>query len=215
MLKLWSEIPRARTREVAADLATALWIGTWIVLSRMLYAALASFAGLGRRIRDGGEGLAAAGRDIGTALGNIPVIGRSIGDLIRQTIMNAASPFQAFGAGLERDLLVSAALLTLFVLALALLPWLARYVPWRWNRVRTLRAAERAIRGVPPGAPSELERVLASRAICRLSYAELLKYSADPLGEWMSGRYARLAQAELASVGLERAVRLGRRAPGG
>lgn len=203
MRKLWSELPHARARELAADVATVFWIGCWIVLSRRLYAGLAAHAGVGRAIQDGGDHLESAGRDIGAALGNIPVIGQGIGDLIRGTIAAAAVPFQAFGSGLERSLLAIAALFGLIVLVLALAPWLARYVPWRWKRLRTLHAAHRAIRMTPRVPVAELERVLASRAIHRLPYEELLEYSTDPLGDWVSGRYARLAEAELASVGLQ------------
>ena len=48
----------------------------------------------------------------------------------------------------------------------------------------------------------EIERLLASRALHRLSYQELLKHSPDPFGDWTCGNYLRLAQAELAGVGL-------------
>jgi hypothetical protein len=35
-----------------------------------------------------------------------------------------------------------------------------------------------------------------------LSYSELLEETPDPFGDFLSGRYERLARAELASVGL-------------
>jgi hypothetical protein len=40
------------------------------------------------------------------------------------------------------------------------------------------------------------------RAVTRLDYEDLLEYTPDPLGDWISGRHDRLARAELASVGL-------------
>jgi hypothetical protein len=48
----------------------------------------------------------------------------------------------------------------------------------------------------------EHDPLLASRALHRLEYAELLDFTPDPFGDWTSGRFDRLAQAELESVGL-------------
>src|SRR2546425_5235 len=67
---------------------------------------------------------------------------------------------------------------------------------------RAIREAHRAIRLAPRTADLEIERLLASRALHRLSYRELLVHTPDPFGDWASGRYDRLARAELASVGL-------------
>jgi hypothetical protein len=47
-----------------------------------------------------------------------------------------------------------------------------------------------------------IDRLLASRAIHRMSWEELLLHSRDPLGEFAAGRYKALARAELESVGL-------------
>jgi hypothetical protein len=84
-----------------------------------------------------------------------------------------------------------------------LIPWLSRYLPWRAERLTTLRAAKRAIRRAPHALPaSAVSRTLAARAMYRMSYAELLEHTPDPIGDFESGRFDRLAKAELASVGL-------------
>ncbi len=201
MLKLWSEVPGARAIEVAADTATFLWVASWIMVSRGLYGMLVEFAGAGRTIHDGGQNLATAGRQVGDRLGSIPVIGHDAGNFVRFTFAFAARPFLAVGTHLERFLLIVAALFSLIVLLVPLALWLHRYLPWRWGRLARLRAARRVMRAaqVPGG---EMERLLASRALHRLSYEELLKYSSDPFGDWGSGHYSRLARAELASAGL-------------
>ncbi len=202
MLKLWSEVPGARLREVAVDSATIFWIAAWAWVSHRLYGMLAGFAGVGRILRDGGQNLETAGRQIGDTLGSIPVIGHDVGDFVRFTFAFAARPFFAVGTHLERFLLIIAALMSLIVLLVPLALWLHRYLPWRWGLLRRLRAAHRVLCASPQIGGSEMERLLASRALHRLSYEELLKYSPDPFGDWLSGRYARLARAELASVGL-------------
>jgi hypothetical protein len=204
MLKLWSEVPGARAREVAADIATLLWVASWTMASHRLYGMLAGFAEAGRVLRNGGQNLETAGRQIGDTLGSIPVIGADVGDLVRFTFAFAARPFFAVGADLERFLLTTAALMSLFVLLTPLALWLHRYLPWRWDRLRRLRAARRAVHASASAQldGSEMERLLASRALHRLPYEDLLKYSPDPFGDWTSGHYTRLARAELASVGL-------------
>ena len=88
-----------------------------------------------------------------------------------------------------------------------MVPWLNRYLPWRLAKWRRLNAAATAIRGsrqksrklIP--AP-EMETLLASRALHRLEYDELLEFTPDPFGDWLAGRHERLAEAELDRVGL-------------
>jgi len=202
MVKLWSEVPAARACELAADTATLLWVASWAIASRRLYEMLAAFAGAGRLISDGGRHVTVAGMQIGGALGGIPVIGSNVGDLVSSAFAFAARPFLTVGTYLERALLLVATLLSLIVLLVALALWLHRYIPWRWARLKRLQAAQKVIRASTLASGIEIERLLASRALHRLSYQELLKHSPDPFGDWTRGNYRRLAQAELASVGL-------------
>jgi hypothetical protein len=89
------------------------------------------------------------------------------------------------------------------VVAVFLVPWLLRYLPWRASRLATVRAAHRAIRSAPVDvSDAAMQRTLATRAMYRLSYPELLEHTSDPFGDFAAGHYDRLARAELASVGL-------------
>lgn len=202
MLKLWSEASDARAYELAADIATVLWVASWTMASRRLYDMLAAFTEAGRVIRDGGRHLTVAGMQIGDTLGGIPVIGGKAGDLVTYAFAFAARPFILVGTYLEHILLTFATLFSLIVLLAALALWLHRYIPWRWARLRRLQAAHRVIRTSTQASSSEIERLLASRALHRLSYQDLLRYSPDPFGDWACGHYGQLARAELASVGL-------------
>jgi len=107
----------------------------------------------------------------------------------------------ALREGIEAALIVSIVLALLLALV-TLVPWLSRYLPWRWERLRRIRAANRAIRTTPRVADADITHALAMRAVTRLDYSTLLEYTPDPLGDWASGRHDRLARAELASVGL-------------
>jgi hypothetical protein len=192
---------------MVADALTLCWVVLWAVLGIRLYGFLAHLAGAGRLVRDGGSGLTDAGERVGAALQGIPLVGEGAADGVRGAFSGAGDPLMRFGTDLERLLILVAALLGLLVVAAALAPWLNRYLPWRVARWRRLNAAARVIRRrqVATSEPiddAELARILASRALHRLEYDELLEFTPDPFGDWVTGRHDRLVQAELDRVGL-------------
>ncbi len=202
MIKLWSELPAARTKELIADVATLLWVAFWGNVVWQLFQFLSSFAEAGRRVHGGGETMIQGGRDLGESLAGLPLVGSQARDVARNVFAGAGGPLSDFGTELEQFIFVVAIVLALLLALVTLAPWLYRYLPWRWGRVRSVRAAHRAIRTMPGMADLSVERVLAMRAVTRLDYATLLEYSPDPLGDWTNGRLDRLARAELASEGL-------------
>jgi hypothetical protein len=202
-MKFWSEVPSARAREVLADVATWIWVSLWAVIAYRLYSTLSGFAEVGRSIGEGGSNIQAAGSSVGDALKGIPLVGEQVKGLTVSAFGLAGEPFVFVGRELEQLLLIIAALLGLLVLGVTLVPWLSRYLPWRARRLFELRTAHRAIRVARRDVPeAAVERLLASRALHRLTYSELLEHTPDPMGDFIRGRYKKLAQAELASVGL-------------
>jgi hypothetical protein len=207
-MRLWSERPVARTGQILADVATLVWLAIWISISLSLYGFLAQLAGAGRFLSDSGTGLHGVGQQVSGALQGIPFVGEGAADRVRAGFSSAADPMIRFGGDLERLLIVIAALLGLLLAAVALVPWLNRYLPWRIAAWRRLNAGDRVIRRRGSGtsepiAPADLERLLASRALHRLEYDELLEFTPDPFGDWVAGRHGRLASAELDRVGLQ------------
>jgi hypothetical protein len=203
MIKLWSELPAARSAEIGADVATGAWVAFWSWVAWSVYTFMASFAEAGRAVQQGGRNLTTTGEELGRALGDVPLVGDGLRNLTADLLRNAGQPFISFGSELESLILFMAALLSLIVLAIPLVPWLARYLPWRTERLARVRAAHRVIRRAPSDLPEPvLERLLASRALHRLPFETLLDYTPDPFGDFASGRHDRLARAELASVGL-------------
>ena len=203
-MKIWSERPGARAREILADGATLLWILLWATIGIRLYGFLAHLAEAGRLVRDGGSGITGAGERVGQALEGIPLVGEGAASGVRGAFAGAGDPLVQFGTDLERLLITIAALLGLMLVAIALVPWLNRYLPWRVARWRRLNAATDAIRRRRHAPLDEVEvaRILASRALHRLEYDELLEFTPDPFGDWVAGRHDRLAHAELDRVGL-------------
>ena len=81
--------------------------------------------------------------------------------------------------------------------------WLSRCLLWMTGRIGDLRNGHRAIRIAPRHArEKEVERLLASRALHRLTYGEFLNPPPEPVGDFARGRQDRLARAELEGVGL-------------
>jgi hypothetical protein len=202
MIKLWSELPVARSRELIADVATVLWVLFWGNIVWQLFQFLSSFAGAGRIVYAGGQTMVQGGRDLGDSLSGLPLVGTQVRDIARDAFAGAGLPLSDFGTELEQFIFVVAIVLALLLALVTLEPWLVRYLPWRWGRVRRVRAAHRAIRTAPDVVDDVMARTLAMRAVSRLDYSTLLDFTPDPLGDWASGRHDRLARAELASEGL-------------
>lgn len=209
MMLLWSERRGPRLRELAMDAATLGWLALWVTIGLRLFGGLADLAGAGRLIRDGGLGIRDSGQELAGVLQGIPLLGEEAALRVGGAFGATAAPVIQFGSDVERLLLIIAALLGLIVVAVAVIPWLTRYLPWRVDRVRRLNAGARAIRhGALDASGSagsrELEQLLASRALHRLDYDRLLEFTPDPFGDWSTGRLDRLVQAELETVGLAR-----------
>lgn len=207
-MHLWSERPGPRIRQIVADIATLTWVAFWISVGVGLYSFLAQLAGAGRFMSDSGTGLHGAGEQLAGALQGIPLVGEGAADGVRAGFSAAADPLIRFGGDLERLLIIVAALLGLLLTAVAVVPWLNRYLPWRIAAWRRLNAGARVIRRrrfvrSTPIPEAEIERILASRALHRLEYDELLEFTPDPFGDWVAGRHERLARAELDHVGLQ------------
>ena len=146
MIKLWSELPRARSREMLADFTTLIWVVFWGVVVWRLFEFLSSFAEAGRSVQAGGETMVQGGRDLGESLAGLPLVGAQVRDITRDAFAGAGTPLAAFGTELERFIFVIAVVIALLLALVTLQPWLSRYLPWRLGRVRRVRAAHQAIR---------------------------------------------------------------------
>jgi hypothetical protein len=202
MFKIWSELPVARSKEQIADVATLLWVVFWGNIVWQLFQFLSDFAEAGRAVRAGGQGMVQSGATLGESLAGLPLVGTQVRDIAREALAGAGRPIADFGSELEQFIFVVAIVLAVLLALVTMAPWLVRYLPWRWERLRRVRAAHRVVRTAPDVADVQIERTLAMRAVTRLDYSALLEFTPDPFGDWATGRNDRLARAELASVGL-------------
>ena len=201
MIKIWSELPVSRLREQIADLATLAWVIFWGNLVWQLFQFLVGFAEVGRAVQAGGRNMTQTGKDLGESLAGLPLVGSQVRDLASGAFAAGGKPLSDLGTELEQFITIVSVVLALLLALVTIGPWLIRYLPWRWRRLRRVRSAHRAIR-TAPSVGSGIEKTLAMRAMARLDYPTLLDFSPDPIGDWVAGRHDRLARAELASVGL-------------
>ena len=202
-MRIWSEVPRRRSQEVVADVATLAWTFLWVSIGLQLYATLSQLSSVGVDIGETGAGLERAAATLRLAMSQVPLVGEGVGDLLGGAMEGIGSPLVQAGTDLERLLLIIAAVLGLLLVAVFLIPWLLRYLPWRYARWERLNAGDRVIRqGARDVSAADVERVLAGRAINRMEYDDLLDFTPDPIGDFVAGRFDRLAAAELASTGL-------------
>ena len=140
MIRIWSELRVARVKEQAADVATMVWVGLWGWIAWQLFKFLASFAEAGRTIQVGGRTMIQSGVDLGTSLAGVPLIGPQLEGIARDAFAGAGRPLSDFGTELEQFIVVVATVLALLLALVTLVPWLSRYLPWRWERLRRTRA---------------------------------------------------------------------------
>ena len=202
MIKIWSELPVARTKEQIADVATLLWVAFWGSIVWQLFSFLSGFAEAGRAVRAGGQSMVLSGVNLGDSLAGLPVVGAQVRDIARDAMAATGRPIADFGTELEQFIFVVAVVLALLLALVTMQPWLSRYLPWRLERLQRVRAAHRVVRKAPDVSDAQIQRTLAMRAVNRLDYPTLLTFTPDPFGDWATGRHDRLARAELASVGL-------------
>jgi hypothetical protein len=155
-MRIYSEIPTGRTQELVADSATGVWLFLWTWIGVQVYSALSELAVVGTTIGDAGDGIESAGNTLEGALEQVPVVGPGAGNLIGGAFEGVSGPLIRAGADLERLLLIIAAVLGLLLVAVAVIPWLNRYLPWRRARWQRLNAASRVIRRAPAGETPSL-----------------------------------------------------------
>jgi len=197
-LKLYADLPARRSRQVAGDLLLVLWIALWIWLASKVHAATERLAVPGHRIDQSAGDLAGQLRDAGDAVGDLPLVGKSV-----------SRPFD--GAGGAADKLAAAgraqvdavdSLAFWLALATALVPILlavAFYVP---ARVRFARRAGAGRHFLDSTADLDL---FALRALTHQPLHVLARISEDPAGAWRARHpdvVRRLAVLELQDVGL-------------
>ncbi len=197
-MKIYSDFPLQRTRQIVADLVALAVIGCGVWLGAAVGAAIATLAEAGRQLESAGAGFRSAMSDAGSALGQVPLIGTAI-----------RVPFDAAGstggaledAGQTTQSFIET---TATIVGLVVAGVIVLCVCWFWigRRIRFARRATEASRlaDLVDGAD-----ILALRALMNGSARDLARVGDHPVEAWRLGNrnvIAMLAQLELREAGV-------------
>lgn len=186
------------------DGIVVLWVVLWLVMGAATGIEIWRLT----RLSDTAEVSARAVDRAGEALqfiGDLPLVGetpKALGVDVRA----AAAEIQASAVQTRADVRRLSILLGLSIFAIPVTPVVGLYVPLRLRRRSEVSSIRRSLRA--HNEDGALGGYLARRAMHHLSFAELLTVTPDPVRDLETGRYDRLAAAELRRLGIEAPQRL-------
>jgi len=197
-MKLYSDIPARRTRQLIGDVGLLLWAMLWVWIAVHLHGLVMNLATPGQAMADGATSLAGSIDSAGQSVSGVPLVGDSLASPF-QGMGDAARAIASAGAS-EVDAVSKLALFLSVALAfLAIASYAIFWVPWRIAFVRRATAARELAH-----ASDDLD-LFALRALARQPLTVLVRIDPDPAAAWRRGdpRVTRaLAELELRSEGL-------------
>ncbi len=200
-MRLYSDIPAARTAAILSDLLVLLLLVLLAWLGLRVHDAVAEIASVPRGVSDTGGVIQRGFESAGDAVGEVPVVGEPLAGALQDAGEGAGGEIAETGREGAEDVNDLANVLGALFFLLPAAAVLSRCLPGRVADVRRLTAAARAI---GPTLTPERERTLAMRAAYGLPYERLVRYTRDPLADLESGRYYKLVAAALDDAGLRR-----------
>jgi hypothetical protein len=178
--RLYAGSSARRTRQVTGDVLVLVWVALWVRLGDVVHDVTLALAAPGRGIERSAADLSARLRDVGGALGGLPLVGAGV----RAPLDDAGRAAQRISdAGAAQVAAVQHLALWLGVVV-AVVPAvlaLAAYLPMRWRFVREATAGQRFVDGA-----ADLD-LFALRAMAHQPMHRLSRVSPDPVAAWRSG----------------------------
>jgi hypothetical protein len=197
-MKLYSDIPARRTRQVLGDAFLVLWSILWIWIALRLHDLVMNLATPGQAISDGATDLAGSIDSAGQSVSGVPLVGESLAAPF-SGMGDAARAIASAGAA-EADAVSKLALfLSVSMAFMAIVLYSVFWIPFRVAFIRRATAARELAH-----ANDDLD-LFALRALARQPLTTLVRIDPDPAAAWRRGdaRVTRaLAELELRSEGL-------------
>ncbi len=197
-LRWYADTPARRSRQVATDLAVALWCALWLLVGVAVHGAVSSLVSPTLALADGADRTAEQLDRGGDGLAGLPLVGSDSAAPLR----SAADAVTDIAASTTRLADVVADLALLLAVLVPLTPVALVLLLWLPARLRFARRAGAARSLLDAGADPQL---FALRALTTQPLPRLAAVSADPVGDWRRGDpavTARLAALELDRLGL-------------
>lgn len=197
-MKLYSDFRRRRAVQIAGDVLALALIALSVWAAVVIHGFVTGFAVLGRRLEEAGTGFRGSMTDIGSTLGDVPLIGPGIAEPFDGASAAGAS-LESVGRG-QQDVIGWIALFA--AIGMAALPIAAVLLLWVAPRLLRAVHAERtaAVLTHPGGAD-----LLALRALSRRSVLGVLAADPDAVSGWRRADPATiraLAALEAGAVGV-------------
>jgi hypothetical protein len=136
--------------------------------------------------------------------GGIPILTKFLQDTADTLKHYSGDPLISTGQNIHDAIFKTAIVLGLLVALPPILLVLLPYTGWRWRDMRETGAALAFVRiAAMTGRADAARAVLAYRAVSTLSFRQLMRASADPVGDLVEHRYEKLASAMLRRAGID------------
>jgi hypothetical protein len=196
-MQLYAQAPLLRSRQLAADAGMLAWLVAWVLVARLVHAAVLVLAAPGRAVEDLGSSVAGNMNSAASAARDVPLVGDQLSGPFEKLARAGGS---VGGAGqAAQDAVGTLAGILAVVLVVLPVGWLLlRWLPSRLRYAREAGAA-RALAGTP-----DLD-ILAARALATAPLALLAALPPGTGSAWHAGDPAALralAGLELGRLGL-------------
>ena len=197
-MKLYSDFPARRTRQILVDVLALVAIGAWVWLGTFIYGLIMNLSDFGVQMEQSGAEFRQRMTEISKTLGDVPLIGGGI----RAPFDGASDAGASLESAGQAQQVAVQQLATGLGVGIAVLPILMILILWLIPRLRFVRRATAVQAQLRSGASLDL---LALRALATQKLGTLAKIDADPLEAWRRGDTAivrSLAQLELQASGI-------------
>ena len=205
MLKVYPDRRWPALIRVIGDTATFIWTVAWAYLGWLIYSTVMGLEVIADGIKSTGitfNQWIAAFR--GAIPGGIPILTKFLQDTADALRHYSGDQLVAAGMNIHEAIFRVAVVLALLVALPPILLVLIPYAGWRWQDMRETGAALAFVRvAAITGRADAARAVLAYRAVSSLSFRQLMRASADPVGDLVEHRYEKLAEAMMKRAGLD------------
>lgn len=205
MLKIYPDRRWPAFLRMLADTTTLVWTVAWAYLGFLIYQTVMGLEVIADGIKNTGltfnEWIAAFRKAVP---GGIPILTKFLQDTADTLRHYSGDPLVTAGQDIHDAILRVAIVLALLVALPPILLVMLPYGGWRWRDMRETGAALAFVRIASlTGRADAARAVLAYRAVSTLPFRQLMRASADPVGDLVEHRYERLASAMLRRAGID------------
>jgi hypothetical protein len=205
MLKVYPDRRWPAFLRVLSDTTVFFWTVVWAYLGFLIYSTVMGLQVIADGVKNTGMTFNQwIGAFRSAVPGGIPILTKFLQDTADTLRHYSGDPLVSAGQNIHDAILRAAIVLGLLVALPPILLVLLPYGGWRWRDMRETGAALAFVRiASMTGRADAARAVLAYRAVSTLSFRQLMRASADPVGDLVEHRYEKLASAMLLRAGID------------